>query len=190
MKIIESPTGSGKSAWAAASASFVDSPDPRQSGLSHDNWRPHQLETLRWLVDDPGSVIVLTRTKSLQMQYGDGYNAAVLFGRANYDCLLDVEPGLDDVKEAEKALDAATDVSPGTCNASLAPCKYAKGFTCTKKNPMKEGLSVMDFEVDADSLCDYYGALTKAQQSMYFVGNTAYLMGMNRSGKVLPNQEK
>ena len=86
MKIIESPTGSGKSAWAAASPYFVDSPDPSQSRLSHPDWRLHQLETLRWLVDDPGSVIVLTRTKSLQSQYGQQYCASVLFGRANYDC--------------------------------------------------------------------------------------------------------
>ena len=132
---------------------------------------------------------IVTHLKGLQAQYlKEMPFMRSVMGRANYDCLLDVEPGLDDVQEAEKALDAATDVSPGTCNASLAPCKYAKGFACTKKNPMKEGLSVMDFEVDADSLCDYYGALTKAQQSMYFVGNTAYLMGMNRSGKVLPKR--
>jgi len=131
---------------------------------------------------------IITHLKGLQAQYlKEMPFMRSVMGRGNYDCLLDVEPGLDDVGEAKKALDKVTDVSPETCSAALAPCKYAKGFSCTKKNPTKEG-GVMDFNVDADSLCDYYGALTKAQNSMYFVGNTAYMMGMNRSGKVLPKR--
>ena len=57
-----------------------------------------------------------------------------VMGRGNYDCLLDVEAGCDDVKVAQAALDKVTDKSPETCSAALAPCKYAKGFKCTKKN--------------------------------------------------------
>jgi hypothetical protein len=50
MKIVESSTGSGKSAWAAATPYFTDSTDPRRSRLPHDSWRPNQLETMQWLV--------------------------------------------------------------------------------------------------------------------------------------------
>lgn len=86
MKIVEANTGAGKSAWAAATPYFTDSADPRASRLLHDEWREHQLETLRWLIDEPGSVIVLMRTKNLQRQYESGYGATVLFGRGNYSC--------------------------------------------------------------------------------------------------------
>ena len=133
------------------------------------------------------SAYIVTHLKGLQAQYlKEMPFMRSVMGRGNYDCLLDIEPGTDDVKLANEALENATDVSPQTCNASLAPCKYAKGFNCTKKNPSNMG--IMDFDVDADSLCDYYGALTTAQKSRYFVGNTAYMMGMNRSGKVLPKR--
>ena len=37
-------------------------------------------------------------------------------------------------------------------------------------------------------MCDYYGALNKAQNAMFFVGNTAYMMAMGKSGKVLPQR--
>lgn len=86
MKIVESMTGSGKSAWPAASPYYTDADHPQAFRLPHNAWRPHQLETLRWLVDEPGSVIVLTRTKALQRQYGNAYGATILYGRANYKC--------------------------------------------------------------------------------------------------------
>ena len=131
---------------------------------------------------------IVTHLKGLQAQYlKEMPFMKSVMGRANYDCLLDIEPGTDDLKLANEALENVGTTSPQTCNASLAPCKYAKGFNCTKKNPTGIG-GIMDFNVDADSLCDYYGALTTAQKSRYFVGNTAYMMGMNRSGKVLPKR--
>ena len=131
---------------------------------------------------------IVTHLKGLQAQYlKEMPFMKSVMGRANYDCLLDIEPGTDDVKLANEALENVGTTSPQTCNASLAPCKYAKGFNCTKKNPTGIG-GIMDFNIDADSLCDYYGALTTAQKSRYFVGNTAYMMGMNRSGKVLPKR--
>ena len=45
-------------------------------------------------------------------------------GRGNYDCLLDVE-AVDDVK-GRKKVERATNKSPQTCTAALAPCKYAR----------------------------------------------------------------
>ena len=134
------------------------------------------------------SSYIVTHLKGLQAQYlKEMPFMRSVMGRANYDCLLDIEPGTDDVAIATKALEDIGTTSPQTCNASLAPCKYAKGFKCTKKNETSMG-GIMDFEVDANTLCDYYAALTTAQKSRYFVGNTAYMMGMNRSGKVLPKR--
>ena len=58
--IVQSPTGSGKSAWPAQCAA------------------------------DGHKVISLSHTKSLQAQYRDGYDFAILYGKSNYQC-LDVE---------------------------------------------------------------------------------------------------
>lgn len=55
--IVRAPTGSGKSAWAAQSAC------------------------------DGNKTIVLTRTKSLQSQYEEGYSFTPLYGKGNYECL-------------------------------------------------------------------------------------------------------
>jgi Rad3-related DNA helicase len=54
--IIQAPTGSGKSAWAAQCA--------------HDG----------------NTTLVLTRTKSLQQQYKSNYDFTVLYGKSNYQC--------------------------------------------------------------------------------------------------------
>ena len=86
MKIVEASTGSGKSCWPASAPYFVDSDNPRQSRLPHSDWRSNQRETAAWLTDDPGSAIVLVRTKNLQTQYGSQYGATVLYGRGNYPC--------------------------------------------------------------------------------------------------------
>ncbi|MBP98484.1 hypothetical protein CMK18_21245 [Candidatus Poribacteria bacterium] len=157
--VLECPTGSGKSALAKTIAQAFGVPS-----------------------------YIVTHLKGLQAQYLKEmpYMKSVM-GRGNYDCLLDVEAGCDDVKVAEEALERATNTSPETCSAALAPCKYAKGFKCTKMTP-KNPLGQYDFTVNPDSLCSYYSALTKAQNSMYFVGNTAYMMAINKSGKVLPQR--
>jgi ATP-dependent DNA helicase DinG len=157
--VLECPTGSGKSALAKTIAQAFGVPS-----------------------------YIVTHLKGLQAQYLKEmpYMKSVM-GRGNYDCLLDVEAGCDDVKVAQEALEAATDKSPQTCSAALAPCKYAKGFKCTKMTP-KNPLGQYDFTVNPDSLCSYFSALTKAQNSMYFVGNTAYMMAINKSGKVLPQR--
>jgi len=157
--VVECPTGSGKSALAKTIAQAFGVPS-----------------------------YIVTHLKGLQAQYLKEmpYMKSVM-GRGNYDCLLDVEPGCDDVKVAEEALARATDKSPETCTAALAPCKYAKGFKCTKMIPKNE-MGQFDYTADSNSMCSYYGALTKAQNAMYFVGNTAYMMAMNKSGKVLPQR--
>ena len=105
-------------------------------------------------------------------------------GRANYDCMLDVEAGLDDLKLANEALENISATPSGSCSAALAPCKFTKGFKCSKMNPISP-LGEWDFGIPPENLCGYFSALTKAQNSMYFVGNTAYLMAMNRSGRIL-----
>jgi Rad3-related DNA helicase len=157
--VLECPTGSGKSALAKTIAQAFGVPS-----------------------------YIVTHLKGLQAQYLKEmpYMKSVM-GRGNYDCLLDVESGCDDATVAQTALDNATDKSPETCSAALAPCKYAKGFKCTKKNPI-DAMGSFDFTVNPNSLCDYYSALTKAQNSMYFVGNTAYMMAINKSGKILPQR--
>ncbi len=157
--VLECPTGSGKSALAKTIAQAFGVPS-----------------------------YIVTHLKGLQAQYLKEmpYMKSVM-GRGNYDCLLDVEAGCDDVSVAQAALEAVTDKSPETCSAALAPCKYAKGFKCTKKNPTN-ALGEFDFTVNPDSLCGYFSALTKAQNSMYFVGNTAYMMAINKSGKILPQR--
>ena len=157
--VLECPTGSGKSALAKTIAQAFGVPS-----------------------------YIVTHLKGLQAQYLKEmpYMKSVM-GRGNYDCLLDVEAGCDDVKVAEEALERATDKSPETCSAALAPCKYAKGFKCTKMTP-KNDMGMYDFNADPNGMCSYFGALTKAQNAMYFVGNTAYMMAMGKSGKVLPQR--
>tara|TARA_R110002012_G_scaffold315755_1_gene530008 strand:- start:4137 stop:6404 length:2268 start_codon:yes stop_codon:yes gene_type:complete len=154
--VVECPTGSGKS--------LIAKTIPQAYG------RP---------------AYIVTHLKGLQAQYlKEMPYMKTIMGRGNYDCLLDVEPGLDNAEEAQKALDNVGTKSPESCSAALAPCKFAQGFKCSKKNPVSS-TGDWDFSVDSDSLCSYFGALTKAQNSMYFVGNTAYMMAMNRSGKVI-----
>ena len=157
--VLECPTGSGKSALAKTIAQAFGVPS-----------------------------YIVTHLKGLQAQYLKEmpYMKSVM-GRGNYDCLLDVEAGCDDVSVAQAALENVTNISPETCSAALAPCKYAKGFKCTKKNPT-DAMGSFDFTVNPDNLCAYYSALTKAQNSMFFVGNTAYMMAINKSGKILPQR--
>lgn len=80
-------------------------------GLPHAELRPHQAETIEWVLNLPGDIAVinaptgsgktsfaaaassrrrtlaLVKTKSLQSEnYGNSYNFDILFGRTNYDC--------------------------------------------------------------------------------------------------------
>jgi len=154
--VVECPTGSGKSAIAKTIAQTYSAPS-----------------------------YIITHLKGLQAQYLKEmpYMKSIM-GRGNYDCMLDVEGGLENIGEAQKALENVGNKSPGTCSAALAPCKFAKGFKCTMKNPVSPD-GEWDFSVDDTKLCDYFGSLTKAQNALYFVGNTAYMMAMNRSGKMI-----
>jgi ATP-dependent DNA helicase DinG len=154
--IVECPVGSGKSAIAKTIPQNYASP-----------------------------AYIVTHLKGLQAQYlKEMPYMATIMGRGNYDCMLDIEPGTDDLKLANEALENIGTSSPGTCSASLAPCKFTKGFKCSKMNPVS-AMGEWDFGVPPENLCDYFSSLTKAQNSMYFVGNTAYLMAMNQSGKIL-----
>jgi len=88
IKILEAPTGSGKTGIAAATPFVVDSVNPLDFGLPHDEWRPEQLEALLWITGrNPHSVVSLVKTKSLQREnYDRLYAFDAHYGRANFEC--------------------------------------------------------------------------------------------------------
>jgi len=84
-------------------------PHPSEYNLPHNAWRPYQYETVQWITGNSGVMICeqptgsgksavaasqsisrrtisLVRTKYLQKQYGDIYNAHILMGKGNYPC--------------------------------------------------------------------------------------------------------
>lgn len=86
-------------------------PKPSEYGLEHEQWRPHQYETLDWaehlevsgILEAPtgsgktalpkalshnAKVISLVQHKQLQQRnYGEKYAFDVLYGKGNYDCV-------------------------------------------------------------------------------------------------------
>jgi ATP-dependent DNA helicase DinG len=84
---------------------------PKDYGLTHDQWRPHQFETLEWaeqlattgVLEAPtgsgktalpkalshnSKVISLVQHKQLQQRnYGEKYEFDVLYGKSNYPCV-------------------------------------------------------------------------------------------------------
>ena len=161
--IIESPTGSGKSAFSMVL--------PKMFG------------------SDKKSSYVLTHLKGLQAQYlAEMPFMESIMGRGNYGCKLDVEAGCRDIEVAEAAVQRArAGIAPAkSCTADTAPCVTIKDFQCPYKNP-KEG-DKMRWDVDPKDLCDYYGSLTKAQNSEYFVANMAYAAAIGMT-PMLPQRE-
>jgi ATP-dependent DNA helicase DinG len=161
--IIESPTGSGKSAFSMVL--------PKMFG------------------SDKKSSYVLTHLKGLQAQYlAEMPFMESIMGRGNYSCKLDVEAGCRDIDVAESAVQRArAGIAPAkSCTADTAPCVTIKDFQCPYKNP-KEG-DKMRWDVDPTDLCDYYGSLTKAQNSDYFVANMAYAAAIGMT-PMLPQRE-
>lgn len=90
-------------------------PDPSAYGVPHEEWRPHQLETVKEIfhgfklnnkyriiqaptgsgksaiataltVNDNNSVRVTTHSLNLQRQYADGYGFDAIYGMAHYPC--------------------------------------------------------------------------------------------------------
>ena len=82
---------------------------PSNYGLPHDEWRPGQLETVKWIKDTPGTLLVqaptgsgkssvgaalarygivrsLTHTINLQQQYEQVYGFDPIYGMRNYPC--------------------------------------------------------------------------------------------------------
>ena len=137
--------------------------DPRFWGLPHDEFRPHQLESIRWVLDTEGfglleaptgsgktgiaaatakvgRTIAVCRTKNLQrVNYGDMYGAAVVFGKGNYRCVHGDNP-----------------------RASAAECLY-------------QGKS-MDAECRCSGRCPYLLAKWKALRADFASLNYAYFM--------------
>lgn len=86
----------------------------REYGLDHDEFRPHQQETIEWVSNNDHSIriveaptgsgktaiaralaqeektVALVRTKALQQEnYEEGYHFIPLYGRANYPCVYE-----------------------------------------------------------------------------------------------------
>lgn len=84
---------------------------PRDYGVPHSEWREHQFETVKWIADRPGPVLVqaptgsgksgiacalghwgptrvLTHTINLQQQYEDQYGFTPIYGVRHYPCEL------------------------------------------------------------------------------------------------------
>ena len=99
---------------------------PKEYGLNHDEWRPHQQDMVESVIDsDKKTVIVeaptgsgkttipkamshdertlaLVKTKVLQQEnYENGYGFTPIYGRANYDC---VHPDSDPKTTASECL--------------------------------------------------------------------------------------
>lgn len=162
--IIESPTGSGKSAFSMIL--------PKMFG------------------SDKKSAYVLTHLKGLQAQYlAEMPFMKSIMGRGNYPCKLDVEPGCREKDVAEAAVQRAKAGIKGdnSCTADTAPCVTVKDFQCPYKNP-KDGEKGMRWDVSPDTLCDYYASLTNAQNAEYFVANMAYATAIGMT-PMLPQRE-
>jgi len=160
--IVECPVGSGKSAMSMVIPKMFDS-----------------------------DVYITTHLKGLQRQYMEEmpFMRSVM-GRGNYSCKLDITPGCISLDQAQEALDRSQLGMPSMGEeipANLAPCATCPGFKCSYKNP-RAGVG-LDWSVDPQKLCDYFSALTKAQNSRYFIGNTTYLMGLNQVGTYLKQRD-
>lgn len=85
-------------------------PTPDHYNLPHEEFRPHQLETIQWIENNGGVMVceqptgsgksavavsqsvsrrtvTLVRTKYLQEQYSSIYGAHILMGKGNYQCI-------------------------------------------------------------------------------------------------------
>lgn len=151
---------------------------PNDWGIPHPDWREYQEETVIWVHDRDGILVaeqptgsgksaiaaaqstkhrtvVLTRTKSLQVAYGDTYGAEVLFGRGNYPCVHEKAiPGMtcDECLYAEMGMSRCP-VS-GNCiylnhkfratKAPFASVNYAYWLAAKGFREAPTGLVVMD----------------------------------------------
>lgn len=170
--ILEMPTGAGKSALAMTLPKlFRDSKDPDNEG--------------------PNSYL-LTHLKGLQAQYlSEMPFMKSVMGRGNYGCKLPVESGERDAEVVEAAVQqvrAGIAVKSKGCTADVAPCVTIKDFKCPYKNPKKRVGDGLDWTVAPETLCDYYGGLTEAQNSDYFVANMAYAAALGWT-PMMPQRE-
>ena len=88
---------------------MMSNPHPSRYGLPHDEWRPGQLETVKWVSNTPGTLLIqaptgsgktaiasaistygsvrsLTHTINLQQQYEKLYGFDTIYGMRHYPC--------------------------------------------------------------------------------------------------------
>ena len=160
--IVESPTGSGKSA------------------ISYYIPKISSLETY-----------VLTHLKGLQDQYAKELpEMKVVKGRSNYKCNLSIPNNCDDEEILNEAIEYYLtnkgDVSDN-CNADIAPCVRVKNFNCPFKfsiEKLKENKS--NYSDNLGDFCGYYSDLAQATNSNYFLTNMNYLASTFSIGNLSP----
>lgn len=131
--------------------------EPYLWGVPHDDWRPHQLETVQWIlsqnknrliIEAPvgsgksavgsalgrrGTSRVITYTKNLQIQYQDTYNFDAIFGMSNYPCVISeaIELNADDC------------AFPGEMHA--CPAYHECAYIVARQNCARSNRQVMNY---------------------------------------------
>ena len=149
--IVESPTGSGKSAL-----SYMI---PKITNLNS---------------------YVLTHLKGLQDQYRSELpEMSVVKGRGNYSCWLNVPPNCTDEELVQKEVERVQNYGASDsdrCPSDLAPCKTLKNFNCPFKFSIEELLVEDSIISDGSSdFCGYFDDLHDALFSRYFLTNMNYM---------------
>ena len=159
--IVESPTGSGKSAISY----FI----PQISG------KPSY---------------VLTHLKGLQDQYAEELPIMkVVKGRSNYKCNLNVPANCEDIEVLEKAIEdfkATGVIHSDNCTSDNAPCTKVKNFNCSFKFSIEElHDSDSSFSDNSSNFCGYFSDLAVATKSHFFLTNMNYLASAFPTGNLL-----
>ena len=149
--IVESPTGSGKSALSYMIPKITDLP-----------------------------AYVLTHLKGLQDQYRTELpEMSVVKGRGNYSCWLNVPPNCTDEELVNREVERVQNQGPSDsdrCSSDMAPCKTIKNFNC----PFRFSIEELDpeesfFSDNAGDFCGYFNDLHDALFSRYFLTNMNYM---------------
>jgi Rad3-related DNA helicase len=149
--IVESPTGSGKSALSYMIPKITDLP-----------------------------AYVLTHLKGLQDQYRTELpEMSVVKGRGNYSCWLNVPPNCTDEELVNREVERVQNQGPSDsdrCSSDMAPCKTIKNFNCPFRFSIEELNPEESFFSDnSGDFCGYFNDLHDALFSRYFLTNMNYM---------------